>query len=191
MNTLRQLAQEIIRECENILNDYCDPSQLKIWNRYLNPETGRLVEITSGYYLDPIYNRLSNFWNWREVLDNGELGEGGRGYWRIPQRKDALLQYLLKKNMKTTESIKFVIQEKSARDSDNDWVTYCGRVSFDLGNGQINNINLEWDSYFNNSHDAEVFFNRITKMSGNSYRIVKMTTVITEEEIVTATLQEA
>lgn len=36
---------------------------------------GRTVKILSGHFLDPVYGRLSNFWNWREVLPDGTLSE--------------------------------------------------------------------------------------------------------------------
>lgn len=36
---------------------------------------GRPIKIVDGCFLDPVYQRLSNFWNWREVLPNGGLSE--------------------------------------------------------------------------------------------------------------------
>lgn len=64
-----------------------DKEQLK------SPEIGSIVTyngdkkpydvyIVSGCYLDSTYNRLSNFWYWRKVLRNGNLGrlESGYGY---------------------------------------------------------------------------------------------------------------
>jgi len=38
------------------------------------------VYILDGYYLDPIYQRLSNFWQWRKVNEDGTLGEKENGY---------------------------------------------------------------------------------------------------------------
>lgn len=41
---------------------------------------GRMVKVTSGYFLDPVYGRVSNFWRWKEVLPNGKLGKEECGY---------------------------------------------------------------------------------------------------------------
>jgi len=38
------------------------------------------VYIVSGEYLDSQFGRLSNFWRWRRVLDNGKLGKLEEGY---------------------------------------------------------------------------------------------------------------
>lgn len=35
---------------------------------FLIHPSGRKVQIIRGYYLDPIYRRLSNHWTWKEVL---------------------------------------------------------------------------------------------------------------------------
>lgn len=44
---------------------------------------GRLVKIMSGYFLDPIYHRLSNHFHWREINKDGTLSdteESGYGW---------------------------------------------------------------------------------------------------------------
>lgn len=41
---------------------------------------GRKVKITGGFFLDPTYGRVSNFWHWREVKTNGKLGKEECGY---------------------------------------------------------------------------------------------------------------
>ena len=42
---------------------------------------GRMVKITGGSYWG--HRGLSNYWYWREVLENGELGPTISGYgWR-------------------------------------------------------------------------------------------------------------
>lgn len=41
---------------------------------------GKPIKITHGYFLDPIYHRLSNHWTWRMVLPSGKLGKKGEGY---------------------------------------------------------------------------------------------------------------
>jgi hypothetical protein len=40
----------------------------------------RMVKVASGYYLDPIYHRVSNWWTWNEVLPDGSLGPEESGY---------------------------------------------------------------------------------------------------------------
>lgn len=45
----------------------------RVGTRVEHPRDG-LVEITSGYYLDPTYGRVSNFWTWRKVREDGTLG---------------------------------------------------------------------------------------------------------------------
>jgi len=41
---------------------------------------GKPVLIESGYYLDPIYRRVSNFWHGHYVNPDGSLGEEWSGY---------------------------------------------------------------------------------------------------------------
>lgn len=36
--------------------------------------------ITSGFFLDPTYGYVSNFWEWRPILKDGTLGEPKSGY---------------------------------------------------------------------------------------------------------------
>ncbi len=36
--------------------------------------------VTDGYYYDPIYNRLSNFWTWCPIQEDGTLGKAKSGY---------------------------------------------------------------------------------------------------------------
>jgi hypothetical protein len=52
---------------------------------------GRLVQIISGYYLDPKYSRVSNWWTWRAVNEDGSLAaadESGYG-WNAPIEEPA------------------------------------------------------------------------------------------------------
>ena len=51
----------------------------KVGKVLLHPD-GRTVKIKSGYFLDSIYGRISNFWYWNEVLENGSLGPEEHGY---------------------------------------------------------------------------------------------------------------
>lgn len=41
---------------------------------------GYAVKVLDGCYLDPIYNRVSNWWTWQRVNDDGTLGEPVSGY---------------------------------------------------------------------------------------------------------------
>ena len=41
---------------------------------------GKKIYITSGYFTDPEYGRISNHWSWREVNKDGTLGKKGNGY---------------------------------------------------------------------------------------------------------------
>ena len=63
---------------KNIINDAW-PHKLEI-GVTVSYTDGRMVKIKDGYYLDPIYGRLSNFWTWNEVFDNGLLGPDECGY---------------------------------------------------------------------------------------------------------------
>lgn len=54
-------------------------SRMKIGKIMKHPD-GRKVKIVSGFFLDPTYGRVSNFWRWKEVLPNGKLGKEESGY---------------------------------------------------------------------------------------------------------------
>ena len=41
---------------------------------------GRMVKIISGRYLDPVYGRVSNWWTWQPVAEDGSLGQNESGY---------------------------------------------------------------------------------------------------------------
>lgn len=67
---------------QDIVTDVIGPAPFKIGDTVKHPD-GRSVRIISGYYLDPEYKRLSNFWYWREVLKDGSLAkkeESGYGW---------------------------------------------------------------------------------------------------------------
>lgn len=63
----------------NINNDLAAKSLMKIGATIKHPD-GRKVKIISGYFLDPTYGRVSNWWSWREVKKNGKLGKIENGY---------------------------------------------------------------------------------------------------------------
>jgi hypothetical protein len=54
-------------------------SSMRVGAHIKHPD-GRTVKITSGYFLDPVYRRVSNHWTWRPVLRNGRLGREESGY---------------------------------------------------------------------------------------------------------------
>jgi hypothetical protein len=57
---------------------------LTIGKLYLYRKTqysrARLVLITDGCYTDPIYGRISNFWDFTYITKNGFLGKKGHDY---------------------------------------------------------------------------------------------------------------
>lgn len=54
--------------------------KLVVGKQYIHPKDG-LVQITSGYFYDPTYGRVSNFWHWQKVLKDGTLdGVDRHGY---------------------------------------------------------------------------------------------------------------
>lgn len=55
------------------------PVKLVIGGRYLHPEDGE-IEILSGCYRDPVYGRVSNWWDWK-VLSSGEKRGGYGANW--------------------------------------------------------------------------------------------------------------
>lgn len=54
-------------------------SRLHIGGYYQHPDEG-VIKILSGYYLDPIHQRVSNHWHWYNV-ETGEQGNGYGGPW--------------------------------------------------------------------------------------------------------------
>ena len=58
------------------------PCSARSWKKgdIVKHPDGYEVKITSGYYLDPTYGRLSNFWYWKRVLPDGKLGKEEHGY---------------------------------------------------------------------------------------------------------------
>jgi hypothetical protein len=64
---------------EEIRDSVIGQSSLAVGKVVTHPD-GRKVKIVGGYYYDPIYNRLSNHWTWREVKADGSLGPIENGY---------------------------------------------------------------------------------------------------------------
>lgn len=55
------------------------PTTLRVGRVYQHPTDG-LIRILSGYYRDPAYGRISNFWTW-EVLSTQERKSGYGASW--------------------------------------------------------------------------------------------------------------
>lgn len=60
--------------------DLASRSSMRVGAIVQHPD-GYPVKVLNGCYLDPIYGRVSNWWSWQRVGDNGELvGPVERGY---------------------------------------------------------------------------------------------------------------
>jgi len=70
-----------IRQLARAMNDEAKArSKMEIGKNIMHPD-GYMVHILSGQYLDPIYGRVSNFWRWVRVNDDGSLAtEVEHGY---------------------------------------------------------------------------------------------------------------
>lgn len=62
---------------EGVRSHYCPT--MEVGKTVKHPD-GRTVKIVSGCYLDPVYGRVSNWWTWRPVADDGTLGAEESGY---------------------------------------------------------------------------------------------------------------
>ena len=69
---LARLARAMNEEC-------AARSSMKVGATIRHPD-GRPVVVVSGTFLDPVYGRVSNWWTWKPVLDDGLLGEAESGY---------------------------------------------------------------------------------------------------------------
>ena len=70
-------SKKLTKVAQNLTEEYFGNS-LEIGKCFIYK--GKPIKITHGYFLDPIYHRLSNHWTWRKVLSNGSLGKKGEGY---------------------------------------------------------------------------------------------------------------
>jgi hypothetical protein len=67
---------------KEIVKDSDFPGQKLAVGKIVAHPDGRKVKIVGGQFWGT--HGVSNFWYWREVLDNGELGELENGYgWEI------------------------------------------------------------------------------------------------------------
>lgn len=64
---------------DGINQELAAASSMKIGATIKHPD-GRLVQVTSGCFLDPVYHRVSNWWTWRPVSSDGTLGPPESGY---------------------------------------------------------------------------------------------------------------
>ncbi|WP_028058298.1 hypothetical protein [Candidatus Solirubrobacter pratensis] len=64
-----------------ITDEVLPPITLEIGRRYVHPEQGE-IEITSGCYRDPTYDRISNWWTWT-VVATGEKRAGYGSNWPV------------------------------------------------------------------------------------------------------------
>jgi len=62
---------------KDIVEEVGGPSQMEIGKELRHPD-GRTVRIVSGRFWGE--RGVSNWWTWREVLGNGELGPEESGY---------------------------------------------------------------------------------------------------------------
>ena len=69
----------ISEKARKLVNEMECKSKMEIGATIMHPK-GYLVKIKSGYFIDPIYGRVSNFWRWNRVNDDGSLGEEEHGY---------------------------------------------------------------------------------------------------------------
>lgn len=68
-----------LTEVVNKLTDEYFKCSMEIGKTLKHPD-GRTVKIKSGCFKDSTYNRISNWWDWNEVLLNGDLGPEESGY---------------------------------------------------------------------------------------------------------------
>ena len=71
MDELTKIAHEI--------SDKYFPHTLEVGLVTTHPD-GRTVKILSGYYRDPVYGRVSNWWTWVEIIDDNVVGMPESGY---------------------------------------------------------------------------------------------------------------
>lgn len=72
------LSRKLDSIAQGLNEKHLKRNSLKIGKYFLYKE--KPIKILSGYFLDPTYHRLSNYWTWRRVLSNGSLGIMGSGY---------------------------------------------------------------------------------------------------------------
>lgn len=73
---------ELFELARKVTDEVLGPPPFAIGDRVRRPD-GRLVQITEGQWWGE--HGLSNFWYWKEVLSNGELGESECGYGWSPE----------------------------------------------------------------------------------------------------------
>lgn len=92
MHPLNRLARNLIEEFL--------PSNMAVGSYYLYRKDGKgkgvPVKVIDGYYLDPVYGRVSNHWTWKRILPSGQMsrrsmsGYGGDPDFKAINKKQAL-----------------------------------------------------------------------------------------------------
>ena len=73
-------------EMQKLVEDVFGKPPLEVGMTITNQKTGKLVKITGGSYWGTY--GVSNFWKWREVMDNGLLSDVEQsGYGRELQKE--------------------------------------------------------------------------------------------------------
>lgn len=74
-------SSELFAITTKLNENLASESSMEIGAKIRHPN-GSMVIVLSGYFLDPVYNRVSNFWTWQYINDDGVLGliESGYGW---------------------------------------------------------------------------------------------------------------
>lgn len=73
----QELANTVRGINEGLRAQFCPT--MKIGATVAHPD-GYAVKVLSGCYLDPVYGRVSNWWTWQRINDDGTPGEEASGY---------------------------------------------------------------------------------------------------------------
>jgi len=70
----------MIRQEGQVFERIKSPSIGTVVNNHVSKNEYYPVYIVEGFYLDPVYQRLSNAWKWRKINEDGTLGEKESDY---------------------------------------------------------------------------------------------------------------
>lgn len=74
--------KELSMACHEINERLASQSVMSIGAEIRHPD-GYMVKVKSGQYLDPTYGRVSNWWTWNRINEDGTLNpkdESGYGW---------------------------------------------------------------------------------------------------------------